>query len=191
MPARSVCLVTVCLSEAGPGRFGGWPPFTGFCHTFPFHTIPYHTILPAVPARSVCVHVVTPSLFESGPGLLGYQQSFADVYHTVPYHTDMEGWMLKAFALASTPTSSPFLPYLQYTNIVPLSTWCQLILIWGVFARRCWVQHTSRIQNENVDRMFHVCLICQALLTTIAVVCITLRMSLSVASTRCVTVALA
>ena len=42
MPARSVCLVTLSLSEAGPGRFGGQVSVTGIYHTIPYHTIPYH-----------------------------------------------------------------------------------------------------------------------------------------------------
>ena len=33
MPGRSVCLVTLSLSEAGPGRFGGHLSFTDLCHT--------------------------------------------------------------------------------------------------------------------------------------------------------------
>ena len=48
MPARSVCLVALSLSEAGPGRFGGQvsvirhlPYHTIPCHTIPYHTIPY------------------------------------------------------------------------------------------------------------------------------------------------------
>ena len=40
MPARSVCLVTLSLSEAGPGRFGGQVSVTGIYHTIPYHTIP-------------------------------------------------------------------------------------------------------------------------------------------------------
>ena len=39
MPARSVCLVTLSLSEAGPGRFGRQPSLTDFCHTIPYHNI--------------------------------------------------------------------------------------------------------------------------------------------------------
>ena len=42
MPARSVCLVTLSLSEAGPGRFGGQVSVTDIYHTIPYHTIPYH-----------------------------------------------------------------------------------------------------------------------------------------------------
>ena len=45
MPARSVCLVTLSLSEAGPGRFGGQVSVTGIYHTIPYHTIPYQTCL--------------------------------------------------------------------------------------------------------------------------------------------------
>jgi hypothetical protein len=33
MPARSVCLVALSLSKAGPGRFGGQLSFTDLCHT--------------------------------------------------------------------------------------------------------------------------------------------------------------
>ena len=41
MPARSVCLVTLSLSEAGPGRFGRRVSATDIYHTIPYHTIPY------------------------------------------------------------------------------------------------------------------------------------------------------
>ena len=37
MPARSVCLVTLSLSEAGPGRFGGQASVTGIYHAMPCH----------------------------------------------------------------------------------------------------------------------------------------------------------
>ena len=39
MPARSVCLVTLSLSEAGPGRFGRQVSLTDLYHTIPYHTI--------------------------------------------------------------------------------------------------------------------------------------------------------
>ena len=35
MPARSVCLVTLSLSEAGPGRFGSQVSVTDIYHTIP------------------------------------------------------------------------------------------------------------------------------------------------------------
>ena len=38
MPARSVCLVTLSLSEAGPGRFGRQVSVTDIYHAIP----PYH-----------------------------------------------------------------------------------------------------------------------------------------------------
>ena len=38
MPARSVCLVTLSLSEAGPGRFGRQVSVTDIYHTMPYHT---------------------------------------------------------------------------------------------------------------------------------------------------------
>ena len=48
MPARSVCLVTLSLSEAGPGRFGGQVSVTDIVsniyHTIPYHTIPYSIV---------------------------------------------------------------------------------------------------------------------------------------------------
>ena len=57
MPARSVCLVvhlhrplpyhtivTLSLSEAGPGRFSRQVSVTDIYHTIPYHTIPNHTI---------------------------------------------------------------------------------------------------------------------------------------------------
>ena len=37
MPARSVYLVTLSLSEAGPGRFGGQVSVTDIYHTIPYH----------------------------------------------------------------------------------------------------------------------------------------------------------
>ena len=39
MPARSVCLVTVSLSEAGPGRFGGQVSVTNIYHIMPYHAV--------------------------------------------------------------------------------------------------------------------------------------------------------
>ena len=36
--ARSVCLVTLSLSEAGPGRFGRQVSVTDIYHTIPYHT---------------------------------------------------------------------------------------------------------------------------------------------------------
>ena len=36
MPARSVCLVMLSLSEAGPGRFGGQVSVTDIYHTMPY-----------------------------------------------------------------------------------------------------------------------------------------------------------
>ena len=41
MPARSVCLVTLSLSEAGPGRFGGQVSVTDIYHTIPYHSVGY------------------------------------------------------------------------------------------------------------------------------------------------------
>ena len=38
MPARGVCLVTLSLSEAGPGRFGRQVSVTDIYHTVPYHT---------------------------------------------------------------------------------------------------------------------------------------------------------
>ena len=36
MPARSVCLVTLSLSEAGPGRFGRQVSVTDIYHAIPY-----------------------------------------------------------------------------------------------------------------------------------------------------------
>ena len=41
MPARSVCLVTLSLSEAGPGRFGGQVSVTDIYHTIPPYRISF------------------------------------------------------------------------------------------------------------------------------------------------------
>ena len=66
MPARSVCLVTLSLSEAGPGRFGRQASVTDIYHTMPsHHAIPYHAILairctahiPTLACAHACAHV--------------------------------------------------------------------------------------------------------------------------------------
>ena len=44
MPARSVCLVTLSLSEAGPGRFGCQSPVTDIYHTI-HYTAPMYANL--------------------------------------------------------------------------------------------------------------------------------------------------
>ena len=41
MPARSVCLVALSLSEAGPGRFGGQVSVIDIYHTIPYIRISY------------------------------------------------------------------------------------------------------------------------------------------------------
>ena len=61
MPARSVCLVTLSLSVAGPGRFGGQSSFADI-----YHTIPY----------------TEASLFDE---MVRYCYTFTDLYHTIPY----------------------------------------------------------------------------------------------------------
>ena len=38
MPARSLCLVTLSLSEAGPGHFGGQVSVTDIYHAIPYQT---------------------------------------------------------------------------------------------------------------------------------------------------------
>ena len=50
--ARSVYLVTLSLSESGPGRFGGQVSVTGIYYTIP--SIPYHTcFLPSITWRKL------------------------------------------------------------------------------------------------------------------------------------------
>ena len=44
MPARSVCLVTLSPSEAGPGRFGRQASVTDIYHAMPCHAMPHHAI---------------------------------------------------------------------------------------------------------------------------------------------------
>ena len=39
VPARSVCLVTLSPSEAGPGRFGRQASVTDICHAMPCHVM--------------------------------------------------------------------------------------------------------------------------------------------------------
>ena len=75
-PARSVCLVTLSLSEAGPGRFGRQVSVTDI-----YHTIPYHTAITERPRAPSGVAVfmsahsktpyITPSMdFYSGKGVV-------------------------------------------------------------------------------------------------------------------------
>ena len=40
MPARSVCLVTLSPSEAGPGRFGRQASVTDIYHAMSYHAVP-------------------------------------------------------------------------------------------------------------------------------------------------------
>ena len=52
MPARSVCLLTLSLSEAGPGRFGGQVSVTDIYHTIPSHTVALTIDHPSYPASA-------------------------------------------------------------------------------------------------------------------------------------------
>ena len=44
MPARSACLVTLSLSEAGPGRFGRQVSVTDIYHIIPYHIPHLHAL---------------------------------------------------------------------------------------------------------------------------------------------------
>ena len=61
MPARSDCLVTLSLSEAGPGRFGCQVSVTDI-----YHTIPYHLslCLSSTPSLAPCISLTlcTPAI---------------------------------------------------------------------------------------------------------------------------------
>ena len=78
IPARGVCLLTLSLSEAEPGRVGGQLSFTDF----------YHAIL-TIPQESVCswytvgINIFLRHRWESNP--LGVLQapSTQPVYHTM------------------------------------------------------------------------------------------------------------
>ena len=51
MPARSVCLVILSLSEAGPGRFGRQLSFTDIYHAMPYRAkvlLLHRTFIPQV-----------------------------------------------------------------------------------------------------------------------------------------------
>ena len=58
MPARSVCLVTLSLSEAGPGRFGRQVSVTEIYHTMPY---------PAAHASRPLVHLRRPLPYHAIP----------------------------------------------------------------------------------------------------------------------------
>ena len=57
MPARSVCLVTLSLSEAGPGRFGRQVSVTDIYHTMPYHA----ALLPSYPTAPLQSHFTRPN----------------------------------------------------------------------------------------------------------------------------------
>ena len=74
MPARSVCLVPLSLSEAGPGRFGRQVSVTDIYHTIPYHTIP------------CSIRLDFPIMATLDPrGRFGRQVSVTGIYHTIPY----------------------------------------------------------------------------------------------------------
>ena len=70
MPARSVCLVTLSLSEAGPGRFGRQVSVTDIYHTI-LVPVPVHTVECSVTHSLSGSHVLrnsrTPRCFLQGP----------------------------------------------------------------------------------------------------------------------------
>ena len=77
MPARSVCLVTLSLSEAGPGRFGCQVSVTDIYHTRPYHTIPCHAfrlvlsdslgVVARLPSTHVRLHTTTTQCSDTKP----------------------------------------------------------------------------------------------------------------------------
>ena len=76
MPARSVYLVTLSLSEAGPGRFGCQVSVTDIYHTIPHHTLPWplECAVLLAPLRSVLVVIYLPSV-QFSPGLCHTMQA--------------------------------------------------------------------------------------------------------------------
>ena len=63
MPARSVCLVTLSLSEAGPGRFGRQVSVTDIYHTIPYQRLESCSLVQFSSARICCTF--SPTSFSS------------------------------------------------------------------------------------------------------------------------------
>ena len=96
MPALSVCLVTLSLhvSEAGPGRFGGQMSVTDIYHAIPYHIIPPPIILLtdmvtrsrllAAHGLTSCLSVRTQPLTATGAP----SQTSTISYHTMPRCVD-------------------------------------------------------------------------------------------------------
>ena len=71
-------LVTLSLSEAGPGRFGRQVSVTDIYHTIPYHAILYHTIpYHTIPYQTTPYHTIP---YHAIP-------CHTIPYHTIPYHT--------------------------------------------------------------------------------------------------------
>ena len=86
MHARSVCLVTLSLSEAGPGRFGCQVSVTDIYHAIPYPT-PFrvrfsgggtYACPQCLPSDIVPIRSWTRTL--RWPGIRHR------IYHTIPYH---------------------------------------------------------------------------------------------------------
>ena len=58
MPARSVCLVTLSLSEAGPGRFGRQVSVTDIYHTIPYQ--PHYVQFSSIKLSSISILTTLP-----------------------------------------------------------------------------------------------------------------------------------
>ena len=97
MPARSVCLVTLSLSEAGPGRFGRQVSVTDI-----YHTIPYQSRV-AGESRKSC---------ELGCGR-------ALLWNALPVARRALGarWMAELSACASSAQSEPEVEYRKSSSI--------------------------------------------------------------------------
>ena len=76
VPTRSVCLVTLSLSEAGPGRFGRQPSVTDIYHTMPsaaVFTLHYHTNETELPNQRLSGFICQGAVVcERGHGMVWY-----------------------------------------------------------------------------------------------------------------------
>ena len=102
MPARSVCLVALSLSETGPGRFGRQVSVMDICHAMPCHATSVPTL----------IHVMSPQpAWPTGKDTTGHWSPHARPHvhsHRTPRTPQATGRPTLSPPLS--PPLSPFLP---------------------------------------------------------------------------------
>ena len=110
MPARSVCLVTLSLSEAGPGRFGCQPSLTDIYHIIPYHGMccPGHTRMRPVFGNSFICALIIPWPSDAVCGVVGFEQCSVLIEHAV---VALLARTLQAIAIKIATDFNPSPPY--------------------------------------------------------------------------------